>query len=454
MSTMRRRVLAVAGRPTNTSSALVTQSARTTLLNVAGLVATYIVAVTLTRVLGRSGYGAYVYAFAWATPLAVAAQLGYSQLVVRNVAAYTTRQEWELARGMIRRSQRIVPTASVMLMLGAAAVGWRLLASEEPIVRRAFFIGLLLVPALALRAQREAVLRGLHRAALGRLSETVIEPTLFLGLLAGAWLLTGSVSTEAALLLMVAAVTGGAVAARIFISMVTPSAMRTASPRVDKGAWSRSARPLFLLSGLQVINQQMGILMLAGLNSVGAAAVFAVAARLSTLVPFLQNAVINPLSPSLARLHAIGDLRSLQRLVSKASSSVLVLSLPVALGLFAFAGPALGIFGGEFTIGAKALSILVCGEVVNVASGFALIILINTGEERPMVVAVSCFTAVKAALTVVLIGQFGLEGAALAQALGGGLQNLGLAVLVWRRVGVYSPAVGARFVRTASETTS
>lgn len=433
-----------AGKSGGAGDALVAQSARTTLLNVAGLVTTFFVAVTLTRVLGRSGYGAYVYAVAWATPIAVVAQRGYPQLVARSVASYAARQDWDLALGIIRRSQRVVIPSSAILVLAAAAVGGRFLATEEPIVRRAFLTGLLLVPVLALRAQREAVIRGMHRAALGRIGETIIEPTLLLGFVTVAWLMSGVPSTETALLLTVAAVGGGVVAATVFASMAMPPEMSSAVPRADRSAWSRSARWLLLVSGLQVVNQQMGVLMLGTLDSVASAAVFAVAVRWSSLVPFLQNAVIYPLSPSVARFHANGDLRSLQRLISRASFGVFTLSLPVAAALLVFGQWALAIFGGEFRVGTTTLSILIVGELLNVASGFVAIIMINTGQERAMAVVAVCSTAVKAALSVVCIQRFGLEGAAAAQAIGVGLQNVALAILVWRRLGLYSPAIGAR----------
>jgi len=430
---------------------LVGQSTQTVLLNLSAMTFGFITSLVLTRLLGRRGYGIYVYALAWPALLAIGAQLGYGHVLVRNIAAYTVREEWGLVRGIIRRSQRAVVAASVVLALGAGVVGWLFVGHGQPLLRQSFFIALLLVPASALIALREAVLRGFLRVALGRLSETVVVPAVLLTCLAGLYLTSdGHLSPPQAVAAAVLAAAAGLFTGTIFVARATPPHVRSATARSDQAAWSRSARSLVAVSGLQVVNLQMTVLLLGAMRTVDATAVFSIALRWAGLVSFLQSAVIFPLAPAIARLHATGAQAQLQRLISKASLGVLILSAPIAGGLVLFGDHALALFGDQFRSGTTVLSILVLGELINVASGFVGVILINTGQERTLFTVAATLTATKILLTAALIGRFGLNGAAVGQAVGLAAQNICLAISVWRRLRLYAPGIGGgRFIRAA-----
>lgn len=437
-----RHLLAGTGGP---STQLAGQSAQTTLLNLFAMFFGFVMSVVLSRLLGARGYGAYVYALAWPTVLAVAAQLGYGHLLVRSIASYSALEEWGLVRGIIRHSQRVVLAASVVLACAAGAVGWLFVGNGQPAVRQSFYIALPLVPALALIPQREAVLRGFRRVVLGRLPETLVQPILLLGFVAGLWLvLDGKVSPPEVVAATVAAAAGALVVGTVLIARFTPTQVTSTVPTTDRVTWSRSARSMFAVNALQIVNLQVGIVVLGAMATIDETAVFSVAVRLSGLVSFLQTAVIFPLAPAVARLHTSGQPGQLQRLVSRATLGVMILSAPVVVGLLLFGEQALGLFGDQFRTGNAILGILVVGELVNISSGFVGILLINTGHERTLFKFVVWLTVSNIGARIILIRFFGLEGAAIGQALGLGIQNLVLAGLVWRTLGIYSPGIGGR----------
>ena len=432
-------------------SQLVGQSAQTTVLNISAVVLSFATTLVLTRLLGGRGYGIYVYALAWPLVLAVAAQLGYGPLLVRNLPGYTARGEWGLARGIVSHSLRVMLGASAVLMVAAGALGWRFVGIGQPRLRQSLFIALLLIPGYALVAQREAVLRGYRHVAMGRFTETVLQPVLLLAFTGTIYVFLGErLSPPHLVAATVVAVACGVLLGTVLVRRVTPAAVAAASPETDRKSWSRSARSLIAVSGLQVVNLQMSVLLLGAIESVDEAGVLSIALRWSSMVSFLQTAVVFPLAPALALLFATGSKAKIQRLVSKASRGVWLLSVPVALTLLLFSEQAMAIFGEEFRTGQMALNILVIGEVINIASGFVGIILINLGQERTLFIAVTCVTVGKIALTAALTGILGLEGAALGQAIGLGAQNLVLAAIIWRSAGIYSPAIGSRwFLRSA-----
>lgn len=455
------RVLRGALRPGDTRGAIgprrsgvVSGSVHTSAINLANMGLSFVLSVLLSRTLGTRGYGAYVYALAWPALLSIPAQLGHGALLVRDVASYAARQEWGLVRGIIRRSQRLVVVASSGVVALAAAAGWAFVGHNQPLVRRSFFIALLLVPVCSLVSMREAVLRGFQRVALGRVSEAVVQPAMLISLIgAASLLLPRPISSPVAVTLTLVSCTCALVVGTYLVRRATPVQVKDARVVSERKRWSESARTLFLVSGVTVLNLQIGIIALSALKDVDATAVFSAALRLSALVGFLQAAVIFPLAPAIARLYSTGTRAQLQRLVSAAALGVLVCSVPVALALVAFGGRALALFGDQFTVGQTALTLLVVGELVNVASGFVAVILVNTHEERALLTTSAAIAALSVGLNLALIPGLGLEGAALARAITVVSQNVALAVLVWRRLGIYSPGVGNRVLMGARSRT-
>lgn len=421
---------------------LVGQSAQTTVLNFFALVSGFVSSVVLSRILGARGYGAYVYAISWPTLLAVAAQRGYSQLLVREIAARSVHGEWGLVRGVIRQSWRVVLSSSVVLMAATAFVGWRYVAHGQPILRQAFFLALLLVPALAIIPQREAILRGFGHVALGRLPETVVQPAVLLGAVAMIRLLDPRpMDARDAVAATVIAAGSAALWGSIAVRRRTPPHVAEAPLARDTKRWSQSARSLLAFAGLAVANMQMGVLVVGALEDVDDAAVFSAALRWSVLVAFLQTAALYPLAPALARLLAAGERSRLQTVVTKASRGVLVASIPVVLGLWVLGEHALAVFGEDFRDGAGILRILVIGELVNVASGFGGPLLINANDEHRLFVVAAWLTGLKTGIVVGLTELFGIQGAAFGHAFGVALQNLVFAAVVWQRLRIYTLAV-------------
>jgi len=414
-------------------------------LNLLGMAANFALGIALSRMLGVRGYGIYVYALAWPLLLAVPAQLGYGQLLVRTIAGYATTSDWGLTRGMVRRSQRLILLASAALVLGAALVAWAFVGQGQPELRRTLFVALPLVPVLALVAHREAVLRGFQRIALGRLGETTVQPCLSLLLVVVAYAALGqALRPWHAMAATLAAASASLAAGTALVRRATPVGWRAATPVEDRSSWRRDSRFLLGTSALAVANLHLSVLLLGAIGSVDETAVLSAALRWSGLIPFLQTAAIYPLTPALSRLHAEGRSAQFQRVAARSAAAVLALTLPLIVGLAVFSRPALAAFGPEFRSGAGALRILVAGELVNVASGFAGIILVSARTERVLFRALAATTAFRVAITATLAAGFGLEGAAIGHASATAVQNAVLAVMAWRCLGVYAPGLGWR----------
>lgn len=401
----------------------------------------FLATVVLTRVLGAGGYGAYAFAFAWATLLTVPAVLGLSPLLVRNIAAYREHSEWGPLRGLLQRSNQLVAVMSGLVVVVAAGLGWLLIDRDSELLAP-FLIGLLLVPLLSLVTLRQAAMQGLDRVVAGRLPETVVAPGLFLLLLVGLAATTGgSYSATAAMALQLGATTIALGLGAWLLRRALPAGARTTAPSYEYRSWLRSGRALLIVSVVLALNGQLGIILVGAFAGSTEAGTFAAASRVAMFVSFLYLAATYPLMPAVGRLFAAGRTAELQRALTRTAQVVLLASLPIAALFVAFAPQVLGIFGHDFDAAAGSLRILVAGELAKVMTGFAGLALIMTAYERQFGLCAAAGTGLNLLIGLLLVPILGAEGAAIATSVGVAVTNAAFVVAVRRRMGLWSMAL-------------
>jgi O-antigen/teichoic acid export membrane protein len=409
-------------------------------LNVATIAANFAIAVVLARLLGAAGYGVYAFATAWSSVLLVPAVLGLPPLLVRNVVQYEYNGTLDLMRGLLRRANQLILGLSSLLVLVAGLLGWWAYGSDSGSLH-AYWLALLIVPVVGLTSIRGATMQGLGRIVLARVPAAVVAPLLLLLAVGVASLLPGKLAPSTAVGLTVASSVFALALLTFLLRRTLPAATMTSPPRYESRVWLRSALPLVLFSGIQALNAQASIIMLGLLNDNAEVGVYSVSARAASVISFLLLTVRYPLGPTLARLHAARDHDRLQQVVTRSAQVTLVLTLPLALSLFIFAGPLLGLFGGGFGSGTTVLRILSVGEFINVATGVAGMVLVMTGHEAKMTKGIAAGAVVGIGLNLLLIPVWGATGAAVATAAGVIVSNLLLVALAWRAVRIYSAAV-------------
>ena len=419
---LRRRAGGGAGGP------LIVGAAGTLMLNVAALVLNFGLTLYLTRTLGTTSYGAYAFAFAWAMLLSALAGLNLSPLVVREVAAAHGGQRWGVLKGLLRWSNGVVLSVSIVVVLAAGSIGW-LVQRDDEVLLEPFLLGLLLVPAIALTGLRQAVMQGLGRVLLGRVPETLVAPVLFLVLAATVDMAVGDrfdATWTIGLQLLASTVAFGLGVA--LLARALPAGVRTADAESHSELWRASAFPLFAMGVVIAANAQVGTIVLGLVGGPADAGIYAVAVRVTTFVGFVMLAATYPLMPALARLSAAGDLERLRATIGRSQQAIILLTLPLAVGIAAFAGPLLDLFGGEFGEGLVAARILVAGELAKAAVGVLAIALLMSGHELALTRALAVGAAANVALAAALAPFWGVEGAAAAQSAGALIASVVLAM--------------------------
>jgi hypothetical protein len=132
-----------------------------------------------------------------------------------------------------------------------------------------------------------------------------------------------------------------------------PPAVRQARPEYELRTWARTALPLLFIAGINIVNMQTDILMLAALRGSESAGVYQAAVRGAELVAFSLVIANMAIQPSLARLYATGDTARLQRLVTWSARGATAAALPLAAVMILWGSPIMAaVFGADSLCGA------------------------------------------------------------------------------------------------------
>ena len=397
------------------------------------------VAVVLARALGPMNYGLYTFAVALVTVLAIPAQLGLPDLLVREIARHRTQHRWDLIGALVRVADRTVLIASVFI---SAAVGLiiysfplNIPALDTPTVVWA----LLLLPIMAFAVIQGSAIRGLGLVLSGQLPDQLLRPgaLLLLSLVALALVGSNSLRAQDAMTLHVIAGTIGVLYGIVKLRRSVPHTSRVEGVSGQTQRWLISAGPFALIAGLQVINNQADALLIGFLASGTEVGTYRVAVQAAALVGFGLGAVNMVVAPRIVELYSAGDSARLQRIVTSGARAVMATALPTA-GVLILAGDfvLVTVFGSEYRDAAFCLAILSIGQIVNATMASVGVLLNMTGHENDTLKGVFIAAVFNVLFNLLLIPPYGIEGAAVATAASVAIWNVHLAWLVRRRLGI------------------
>ena len=408
-------------------------------VNVLAIVVALLAQLVLARTLGVEGYGIYAYVLGWVNFLIVPAMLGMNTAQLRYVAAYRAREEWGLLRGVMAFADRVVVAGGLVCCLIAILVVWLISDRLAPALAQTFYVGLLMMPPLALMKARAATVRALGRVVAALAPDMLARQLVILiGVGALVVLLPGLVGPVTA--------TAVAMAAALFSlglvshtqSRIRPSPAREAEPLQRRREWLTTSIPLLFIASANIVNAQAGLLMLGWLSDTTDAGIYAIASRLGGFVHFPLAIVSLVFAPTISHLYAKDEHATLQRTATATACWTTAGALMVGLPLFIVPGFVLSLFGEAFAAGETPLRILVIGGLVHAMTGSVGPIMSMTGLERQATVITAGAATLNVLLNLVLIPPFGIAGAATARMVSLVILNLAAVVVVWRRRQIFS----------------
>ncbi len=407
------------------------------LAKMAGAAITVGVQVLLARVLGLGGYGVFSYVLTWLVVLAAISRLGLDFTVLRFAAGYQGKGEWGLLRGVLGAATRwaLYSSVAVAALLALVVLALRSYLGDD--LSSAFWVGCGALPLMTLMAIKQASLRALQHVVVTVAAEFAVLPLALAGLVAAAYYLAPiELGGAEAMALHVGACAITLILLVVWLARALRRDAEPAEPEERAREWMRVAFPLLIWTGFAFLNAQVDMLMVGGLRGTEDAGLYQAAVRLGGLALWGLFAVNAAAGPMIARVHAQGKQRELQRLVSLSAAGLAILTFPVAILLVALGPWLLELFGEPYRAAYIPLVLLVVGHCANASAGSVGYLLMMTGHEREAAFVMAAAAGLNAGLNAILVPHYGLTGAATAALISTVFWNAALCVRVRKHLGV------------------
>ncbi len=391
----------------------------------------------LARLMSPEDLGAYFLLVSVASVGAMMATLGLQLAVVRLIAEAIAQGDTGRARGLIRVAFATVAISALVFGLLLALAGGDGAATifNSAMLAEVMWLGGAWLAGLALMGLVAESFRGLHdyrmAGAMGGAGSALMMLV--------ALVLIFSMRGRASLFLVTAvgalAVIGCALAGMMMLHrrMVRLGPVTVVSKREMLAV----SLPLLVTSLAIFVSTQADLWILGICRDKEDVAMYGAAVRLVQLVmmPMLMmNAV---LAPAISEQFSQGHKVRLERLLRGTAA---LSGLPALLALvliFAAAGPLLGwVYGDYYRGGATALLLVSLGQVVNVLTGSAAVVLMMTGHQRAAMIISASTGAGLIAGVLLVVDRYGINGVAAMAGIMTALHGLVSAVWVRRVTGM------------------
>lgn len=372
--------------------------------------------ILLARLLPKAEYGQYVFALGLANIAALPIELGLPTLMMREIARYRADEDqakiiaiiaWVLA--FIAGSFLIVVSGLILFLQLSEPTGFM------PMSLAVWSIALLLP--LALMHWARGVLQGFEHPIQFALPDSIFRPLLLL-LFVSAAALAGVLDQTVAMVSHVAAVALCFVwTAHRSSSVVRAARIPLAFERSDLEwrKWFASLWPITLVSGVQIINRRIDIVLVGVLATAAAVAGYNVALQITSVILVAQTVLNQRIGPKIAFAYRKGDSATMQHHVAHATLVASALAIASVAGILLF-GPWLIplVFGGAYADVYAITAILCVGQLFSALMGPTTLLLNMSRFERKTLQTGLFAAAVNIGLAAILVPRFLAHGAAIA----------------------------------------
>jgi O-antigen/teichoic acid export membrane protein len=403
------------------------------------LLSSLAISLIITNLLGAAAYGTFSYGFSWVNLLAVFSCMGYEQLALKELPAYRVLDRKDLIRGYFKFSMKMVLLVSMLVSVALFGISWFLEQPADEMLRKGLWLAVPVLPLIAIINLRLSWLRSFHFNVQSQLPDKVIRPSIFLlSVLISYWLLKDQLNIWVIILVSGGSIVIALVAGNFFIRKKILPAVAGIPPAYQGWRWTKVASSLLLVNGLYFYLSQLQIITLGTFAGAKETGIFAITSRLSDLEGYMLFAMNVVLAPVISKLFAENNLPELQRVITRSLRIGFIISLPIIIGFLIFPGFFLHFFGDEFSEGKFALILLTISQVVNFGTGSVGYLLTMTGHQKTAIQILILCALFTTLLSILLIPEYGVNGAAIAAATNNIVMNVMLAIAVKRKIGINS----------------
>ena len=424
---------------------LILRSGAVLLVRVAGAGLGFAFNVALARVLGADGLGIYHLALTFTLIASVVGRMGMDAAMLKFAApSYASADGGRLASVHRMGMGTALLGCGLVAASTFAAADW--LAStvyaDPALAQPLRLMSLALLPFALLNLYAELLKAGQHQALSSLVQGAALPVVNLLLLLVFAEQLKDA---SAVCAMYLGATVLVCAASHVLWRRTLPTGNRSTAGPIKFRELFGSAMPMYGSAMADVVMTFADVLVLGLFVTAGEVGIYTAASRTALLTRFLLLANSAVAAPRFAALHAAKDTESVARLAVRSTLLTTVSSVPLLLMFMIFPAQILSLFGPQFEAGAQVLIVLTLGQFVNAATGPVGYLLNMSGYHRiegRLAVAGALMTV---GLCFALIPQWGILGAAAANAIATAASNLLRVYFAYSRLGILMLPLPRRF---------
>ena len=417
---------------------LIKGASSTLLLKMMGLVVGYFLAVYITNTYGAYVFGQYVTAILVVDILAIISRLGIDTSLVRFISKYVYKGAIKSIEHLYNKSVTLVTLMAIfltlLLLFFSAQVAQFMNLEKDLLV----LVSYSFIPLVLFHMNVQSI-RGLKKMISFSFFNNVA-----LSLITCVVLVTCSYFLNDDKLPLYAYVSS--VFTMSLFSFVVWFRFKNKLPNDQQKPTSLLSTkelliisfPLLLGQSMMLIMGKVDLFMLANMTTSEQVGFYNIALKLSMLSYMGLMAVNSIAAPKFSEIHASGDTDALKRMVQQSTKTIFWVSVPVLLILVFFPELILSMFGPEFRVAAASLVILSLGRMFSAISGSVGTFLQMVGKQKVFQNILILAAGINVILNIILIPDYGIEGAALASSISGILWNLLMIIYIKKNFGFYT----------------
>ena len=403
-------------------------------VKVTALVLAFLLQLLCVRIMGEENYGRYIYAMTWMLGLLLIVVSAVDSSAMRYISQYDRPDMDSLKSGYLTWATKRM-NRNLAVVVGGGILMGAVLAH----LNANFSLGVFLVLMTSIYASSRsrlfaASLQAMKRPAVANFPQSVLLPLLAMAglmLVHGLGLPVGTV--EMACIYVVASYLTYFWIAKLH-GRGNPAATEGSKAFGESEQWRAFSNQMFLLGLAGLVLSRFDLLLLGAYVPAEEVCIYNVCARLAEICTFALLVSNTWVGPMISRHYHQQEHDQLQHLLTYSGRLVAALTTVAVLGVV-FLGPVLlGWYGPNFQNGYKALIILSVGQLLNALFGPVGFMLTMTGhgDVALRIYGIAMLGMVLASL--LLIPSYGINGAALASAIGVVAWNLLMCIYVTKRL--------------------
>lgn len=413
------------------------------MVRVIGFALSFLMTILLARILSPQGYGTFSYALSMLSFLSVPLVTGLPTITVRETAKAIIYKNWaDIPVNRNLAIKRIFTYCAYLFVIGLTV--FLVTQIQIPKERQeAFLLGIITIPLFSIMVVNSAQVRGLNKIFQGLVPELIIRPlTIILCLtLVLSINLIGEITPQIVMGFYVFGVFVSLVISYLILKNHLPKKVNLSPSKIDKKKWRQAATSLSIIGSLQMVNNYSDVLILGAYHDDTEVGIYRAMTQLGIVVVIGLTAINQKLHPQISKLYFSNQKKKLQEVINRSWFLINTLALIPGLALI-FAGDIISslLFGEDFVskTGVLSLMIISFGLLVNTFFGSVGSLLNMTGHENYSLRGMAIGIIVNLIISIALIPELGMYGAAIANAISLAVWNMILHYYVWKKLGLQS----------------